>query len=108
MYLWIATRVTGLALTFLVVGHFALTHFTTDVADTGSSFVTARWASGLWIAWDTLLLTAALIHAYAGLAIVIADHVSFPNRRYAQYALTAVMVAAWVIGASTIVSAGIL
>lgn len=108
MYLWVAVRVTGLALTVLVAGHFALTHFITDVADTGSAFVAERWASGVWIAWDTLLLTAALLHAYAGLAIVVADHVLPGSRRYSLLVLSGVMLAAWLIGASTIVSAGLL
>ena len=45
---WLLVRLTGLLLTVLVIGHFALTHIVTDVAQTGSAYVASRWGSARW------------------------------------------------------------
>jgi len=71
---YIALRTTGLMLAVLALGHFLITHITNDVAETDSSFVISRWSSTLWVVWDVLLLTSALIHAFAGLALVVYDY----------------------------------
>ncbi|MCT2582013.1 hypothetical protein [Actinophytocola gossypii] len=78
---YVTLRVSGLLLTVLVLGHFAITHVTTDVADTDSRFIDERWASALWIGWDGLMLAATLLHAVLGLWAVIADY--SPGRRRA-------------------------
>jgi succinate dehydrogenase / fumarate reductase membrane anchor subunit len=67
-------RVTGLLLVVLALGHFALTHIITDVADTGSEFISARWSSVVWLIWDSLLLGSAFLHAAGGLVAVIRDY----------------------------------
>lgn len=66
-------RVTGVLLTVLVLGHFALTHIVHDVAETDSSFIAERWSSALWVTWDGLMLGAAFVHAVAGLLVVVRD-----------------------------------
>lgn len=71
---YIALRTTGLMLAVLALGHFLITHITNDVAETDSSFVISRWSSTIWVAWDVLLLISALIHAFAGLAVVVHDY----------------------------------
>jgi succinate dehydrogenase hydrophobic anchor subunit len=71
---YIALRTTGLLLAVLALGHFVITHIVNDVAETDSSFVISRWSSIIWVVWDVLLLTSALIHAFAGLAIVVHDY----------------------------------
>ncbi len=71
---YLTIRITGVMLAVLALGHYGLTHIVNDVAETGSTFVTRRWSSGLWIVWDALLLGSALLHAMAGMANVIRDH----------------------------------
>ena len=78
---WLFMRVSGLALVFLALVHFALTHITTDVADTGSGFVAERWANPLWRVFDWALLALALFHGLNGLRWIIDDYVSVPARR---------------------------
>lgn len=74
-------RISGLLLTVLVLGHFAVTHVTTDVADTDSRFIDERWASALWIGWDGLMLIAVVLHAVLGLWAVVADYTVGRRRR---------------------------
>jgi succinate dehydrogenase hydrophobic anchor subunit len=76
---YLTIRLTGLALAVLVLGHFALTHVVTDVADTDAGFIARRWGTALWIAWDWLMLAAALVHGAAGVWIAIDDYT--PDRR---------------------------
>jgi succinate dehydrogenase / fumarate reductase membrane anchor subunit len=78
---WLFMRVSGLALVFLALLHFAITHITNDVADTDFEFVARRWDNPLWRAFDWLLLALALLHGLNGLRIVIDDYVRTPARR---------------------------
>ena len=71
---YVALRVTGLMLSVLVLGHFAVTHFVTDVARDDSAFVSRRLSSTLWIAWDATMLAAALAHGAFGVRLAIADY----------------------------------
>ena len=68
---FVVMRATALLLTILVLGHFAVTHLVTDVAETNSSFVLRRWSSALWLAWDWAMLATALVHAGAGLWLLV-------------------------------------
>jgi len=78
---YLTVRLTGLILAVLVLGHFALTHFITDVADADAAFIARRWGSALWLAWDGTMLTAALAHGAAGVWIAIEDYTADPVRR---------------------------
>ena len=78
---WLFMRVSGLALVFLALVHFALTHITTDVADTGLGFVAERWANPMWRVFDWALLALALFHGLNGLRWVVDDYVSAPAHR---------------------------
>ncbi|TCP44717.1 succinate dehydrogenase hydrophobic anchor subunit [Tamaricihabitans halophyticus] len=78
---YVLLRISGLLLTVLVLGHFAVTHVTTDVADTDSRFIDERWASALWIGWDGLMLIAVVLHAVLGLWAVVADYTVGRRRR---------------------------
>lgn len=66
-------RVTGLVLSVLVLGHFALTHIVTDVAETDASYVASRFADPLFITWDAVMLWTAVVHGAAGVWIVIGE-----------------------------------
>lgn len=78
---YVLLRMSGLLLSVLVLGHFVVTHITTDVADTDSQFIDQRWGSALWIGWDGLMLAATLLHAVLGLWAVTADYSSVQQRR---------------------------
>ncbi len=93
---WLVVRVTALILSVLVLGHFALTHFVTDVAETDSAFVASRWASPLFLSWSWTMLVAAVVHGAAGLWVVIAEYATGRRRsmlRWTLVVLSAVMIA---------------
>ncbi len=74
-------RVSGLALVFLALVHFALTHIVNDVAETDSGFVADRWANPLWRLFDWALLALALFHGLNGLRWIIDDYVRSAGAR---------------------------
>jgi succinate dehydrogenase / fumarate reductase membrane anchor subunit len=71
---FVVLRFTGIALAFLALGHFFLTHIANDVAETGSDFILARWNSLFWIIWDTALLICCAAHIVAGGLIIVYDY----------------------------------
>lgn len=102
---WLLIRVTGVLLSVLVLGHLLAVHLLTDVAHTTSSFVLRRWSTGLWVAWDGCLLTAAVAHGAAGAWAVIRDHLKPGRGRTAAVtALTLVSLALAGLGWYTIIA----
>lgn len=100
---YVAVRVTGVLLSVLVLGHFAVTHFVTDVARDNASFVARRLSSALWIAWDSVMLAAALAHGAIGVRVAVRDYSSSPRRRRAATrVLAAGVVVVFVIGVAAI------
>src|SRR5215210_2311633 len=100
---YLTIRVTGVLLAVLALGHFALTHLVHDVAETGSAFIADRWATALWVAWDAALLGAALLHAAAGLVVILRDHRTQPRSLTRWVAGIAGLCAVlFVIGAATL------
>jgi succinate dehydrogenase / fumarate reductase membrane anchor subunit len=89
---YVAIRATGVLLSVLVLGHFAVTHFVTDVADDNSSFVVRRLSSALWIAWDSTMLAAALAHGAMGMRIALRDYSSSARGRRVTTRLLAALV----------------
>ena len=83
---WLFMRVSGLALVFLALLHFAITHILNDVTDTDFDFVAHRWANPLWRLFDWALLALALLHGLNGLRWVIDDYVRAPAARAATKA----------------------
>jgi succinate dehydrogenase / fumarate reductase membrane anchor subunit len=67
-------RLTGLLLSVLVLGHFALTHIVNDVAETDAAYVADRFSDALFVAWDAVMLWAAILHGAVGVWIVIGEH----------------------------------
>ena len=99
---WLLVRLTGLLLTVLVLGHFALTHILTDVADTGSAYVAGRWASAVVVGWDWLMLAAAVLHGAFGLRAVIGDYGRPSIRRALVPLLVVLSIAMVALGTWTI------
>jgi succinate dehydrogenase hydrophobic anchor subunit len=86
---YVTVRVTGLILAVLVLGHFAMTHVVTDVAEADAGFIAERWGSALWLGWDGTMLTAALVHGAAGAWIAIEDYTADRVRRRRRLGLLA-------------------
>jgi succinate dehydrogenase hydrophobic anchor subunit len=99
---YVAVRVTGVLLSVLVLGHFAVTHFVTDVAHDDASFVARRLSSALWIAWDSTMLAAALTHGAVGVRIAVRDYSSSLRRRAAGRAFAAGVFIVFAIGVAAI------
>jgi len=98
-------RISGLALLFLALTHFTLTHILTDVVDTNFTFVRHRWSNPLWRVFDWSLLGLALAHGLNGLRLIIDDYVRAPARRTATKAvLYTVSGALFAYGTLTIVT----
>lgn len=96
---YVLLRVTGLALSVLVLGHFVVTHFVTDVAHDDSAFVARRLSSVLWIAWDGSMLAAALAHGAAGVRLALADYsADSQRRRVLERAVVSIAVVLFVLG----------
>ena len=102
---WAFMRLSGLALVFLALIHFAVTHIVNDVVDTNYDFVLERWHNPAWRFFDWLLLVLALGHGVNGLRWIVDDYVRRPGRRRAVmgllYGLTGVLV---VLGTLTILA----
>jgi succinate dehydrogenase hydrophobic anchor subunit len=99
---YLVLRLTGVLLAVLVLGHFVVTHFVTDVAHDNSAFVARQLSSALWIAWDATMLAAALAHGATGVRIAIADYAPQQRRRL-EWTLVAVSAAVFVVGVIAIV-----
>lgn len=95
---WLTVRITGVVLAVLVVGHFALTHIITDVAETDSSFVAARWGSALFVAWDGVMLVAAVVHGGIGVWIALREYAHTDRWRRRFGAMTASISALMLVG----------
>jgi succinate dehydrogenase / fumarate reductase membrane anchor subunit len=78
---WFFMRLSGLALVFLALVHFAVTHIVNDVVDTDYDFVANRWDNPLWRIFDWLLLALALSHGLNGLRWIVGDYVRRPRLR---------------------------
>ncbi|MEA2686260.1 MAG: succinate dehydrogenase / fumarate reductase, rane anchor subunit [Actinomycetota bacterium] len=78
---WGFMRLWGLALVFLALIHFSVTHILNDVVDTDYDFVANRWANPLWRIFDWLLLALALAHGLNGLRWIVGDYVRRPGLR---------------------------
>ncbi len=96
-------RLSGLALVFLALVHFAITHVVNDVVETDYRFVADRWENPLWRLFDWVLLTLSLAHGANGLRWIVDDYVRRPRRqaftRAAVYIVSAVL---FLVGTLTI------
>jgi len=101
---WVMVRVTGLVLAVLVLGHFAVTHIVTDVADTDSAFVAERWRSAIVLGWDWLMLAAAVLHGAAGLRGIVVEYAGPRLARFLIAGLVVLAAAMLVLGTATIVA----
>jgi succinate dehydrogenase / fumarate reductase membrane anchor subunit len=102
---YVLLRLTGLVLSVLVLGHFVVTHFVTDVAHDDASFVARRLSSALWVAWDSTMLAAVLVHGSIGAKLALADYASGRRRRFLQRSVVVFASGLFVVGAIAIARA---
>jgi succinate dehydrogenase / fumarate reductase membrane anchor subunit len=102
---YVLLRATGVVLSVLVLGHFAVTHVVNDVARDDSAFVAHRLSSALWIAWDVTMLAAALAHGSVGVRLALADYASGRRRRLLLRTFAVVPAVLLVLGAIAIAKA---
>ena len=100
---YVVLRLTGLVLAILVLGHFAVTHFVTDVAHDNSAFVARRLSSAMWVAWDATMLAAALAHGATGIRLATADYTR--GGRHLRRTVTSITFVAFAIGVLAIARA---
>ncbi len=101
---WVFMRVSGVALLFLALGHFAIQHVINNVHDLSLAFVAARWSSIGWRVYDALLLALALVHGLNGLRVVVDDYVHRPAlNRALRWAIVIVGAALIIVGSWTLI-----
>ncbi len=102
---WFFMRLSGLALVFLALIHFTITHIANDVVTTNHAFVAERWDNPLWRLFDWSLLALALAHGLTGIRRIIDDYVHRPTTRWiTTVSLFGVSGALFAWGTFTIVS----
>lgn len=81
LWAWYFMRLSGIVLVFLVLGHFTIVHLIdTGVDRVDFAFVSGRWASPFWQAYDAAMLVLGLMHGANGMRVVVEDYVR-PSRR---------------------------
>ena len=102
---WFFMRLSGLALVFLALLHFAITHGLNDVVATDYDFVARRWDNPLWRLFDWSLLALALLHGLNGMRWITEDYLRRPRTRAAvQGVLYALSAALFLWGTFTILA----
>ncbi|MGZ8562534.1 MAG: succinate dehydrogenase [Candidatus Limnocylindria bacterium] len=76
-WMWYFTRISGLLLVLLAMGHMLIMHVLVQLTgqEINFAFVTSRWGSPFWRIYDLLLLLLALVHGVNGARIIVADYV---------------------------------
>lgn len=78
---WIFMRLSGVALTFLVLGHIWMTYVQVSEKDATFTAVVNKLSDPAWKLYDWSILALALLHGVNGARYSIEDYVrSRPNR----------------------------
>lgn len=84
---WWFMRISGIALLFLVLTHFAIMHLVGGgIERVNFAFVAGRWTSPFWQVFDWLLLFLGLLHGSNGLKNILNEYVRSPGKRVAAKA----------------------
>ncbi len=83
MYAWLFTRISGLLLVVLVLGHLLIMLILDGgVQRINFAFVAGRWASPFWQTWDLAQLYLAQLHGTLGLRTIINDYAERDGTRF--------------------------
>jgi succinate dehydrogenase / fumarate reductase membrane anchor subunit len=73
--IWYLMRLSGLGLFVLVLTHYLILHVFHEPKDQTADWIAMfRWNSIFWRAFDWLMLTLVLFHAFMGMRVVIGDY----------------------------------
>ena len=104
--IWYLMRVTGVALFFLALGHFAIMHVINDVEVQDASWiVNFRWGSLFWRSYDWLMLSMVLFHSFMGMRTIVRDYVRGGARTAAMAGIYFGLLAVLVLGTIVVMTA---
>ena len=96
---WYLMRLSGLGLFVLVLSHYLILHVLYDPAQQDASWIAdIRWSSTFWRAFDWLMLTLVLFHAFMGMRVVISDYTGGTVRAFWLTLLYLLAIALFVMG----------
>ncbi len=96
---WYLMRLSGVALFVLVLTHYLILHVFHEPKDQTAEWIaTFRWSSTFWRAFDWLMLSLVLFHAFMGMRVVIGDYVRGGARLLLMAGLYLVGIVLFVIG----------
>ncbi len=96
---WYLMRLSGLGLFVLVLSHYLILHVLYDPAEQDASWIAeVRWSSTFWRAFDWLMLTLVLFHAFMGMRVVVSDYTGGRVRAFALTLLYLLAFALFVMG----------
>lgn len=98
-WMWYFTRISGLLLVILAMGHMLIMHVLVQLTgqEISFAFVTSRWGSPFWRIYDLLLLVLALAHGVNGARIIIGDYVERGGLRSLLVGILLVMTFIWLL-----------
>lgn len=96
---WIFMRISGLILTFLVLGHVYMTFIQVSESDATFDAVVSKLGNPAWKIYDWLILALSLMHGANGARYVIEDYIrSNPDRAWIKLLLFVVIGGLFVFG----------
>jgi succinate dehydrogenase / fumarate reductase membrane anchor subunit len=102
---WYLMRLSGLGLFVLVLSHYLILHVLYDPAEQDASWIAeVRWSSTFWRAYDWLMLTLVLFHAFMGMRVVISDMSRGGMRMFLLSGLYILAVVLLVIGTAVVMT----
>ena len=75
LWSWFFMRLSGLALVFLALGHFAIMHLVHPIEGLDYEFVAGRYRYFGWRFFDLSMLLLALLHGLNGVRILVDDYI---------------------------------
>jgi succinate dehydrogenase / fumarate reductase, membrane anchor subunit len=96
---WYLMRLSGIGLFVLVLTHYLILHVLYDPATQKADWIYEfRWNSLFWRAFDWLMLTLVLFHAFMGMRTVVADYTRGGARTLVMTTLYLLAILLFVIG----------
>lgn len=71
---WYLMRLSGIGLFVLVLTHYLILHVLYDPAEQDAAWIAIRWSSTFWRAFDWMMLSLVLFHAFMGMRVVVGDY----------------------------------
>lgn len=98
LWSWWFMRLSGIALVFLVLTHFAIMHVLDDgINRVDFAFVAGRWTSPFWQTFDWLMLFLGLLHGTNGLKNILHEYVQRPGLRATLKGLLYTFTLVWML-----------